>query len=183
GASLALGGPEFLDGLREAGAEAGLPQHAVRPLGDHLTGRRRPWRGDAVPFPDEDQTYGVIYTSGTTGRPKASQVAHRCSMHSATAYVRTLNLTADDRTAIVFPLYYITGHVAQVTPMMLVGGTSVTVNDVVPREFVRLIGERRITYLMVVPSLWPLLLRHPEFRWPELAHVQIGAFGGSPVPI
>ena len=183
GASLALGGGEFLDGLRAAGGVAGLPASAVRPVGDHLTGRRRPWRGDAVPFPHEDETYGVIYTSGTTGRPKASQVAHRCALHSATAYVRTLNLTADDRTAIVFPLYYITGHVAQVTPMMLVGGTSVTVNDVVPREFVRLIAERRITYLMVVPSLWPLLLRHPEFRWPELSHVQIGAFGGSPVPI
>jgi long-chain acyl-CoA synthetase len=183
GASLALAGPEFLDGVREAGAEAGMAPGAIRQLGDHLTGRRRPWRAGAVPFPDEDSTYAVIYTSGTTGRPKASQVAHRCAMHSAIAYVRTLNLTAEDRTAIVFPLYYITGHVAQITPMMLVGGTSVTVNDLVPREFVRLMAERRISYLMVVPSLWPLLLRNPEFGWPELAHVEIGAFGGSPVPL
>ena len=183
GAALALGGPEFMDGLREAGAEAGLPEVSVRPVGDHLTGRRRPWRGDAVPFPDQDSIYAVIYTSGTTGRPKASQVVHRCTMHSATAYVRTLNLTAEDRTAIVFPLYYATGHIAQVAPMMLVGGTSVPVEDVVARDFVRLIGQRRITYLMVVPSLWPLLLRHREFRWPELSHVQIAAFGGSPVPI
>ena len=37
--------------------------------------------------------------------------------------------------------------------------------------------------LRLVPSLWPLLLRNPEFRWPELAHVEIGAFGGSPVPL
>jgi acyl-CoA synthetase (AMP-forming)/AMP-acid ligase II len=183
GARLVLGGTELMDGLREAGADAGLPEAAVRPVGDHLVGRRVRWRGDAVPFPDEDATYGVIYTSGTTGRPKASQLVHRGAMHSATAYVRTLNLTGDDRTAIVFPLYYVTGHIAQVTPMMLVGGTSVPVEDVVARELVRLIGERRITYLMVVPSLWPLLLRHPEFRWPELAHVQIGAFGGSPVPL
>jgi long-chain acyl-CoA synthetase len=125
----------------------------------------------------------VIYTSGTTGRPKASQLVHRGTMHSALAYVRTLSLTADDRTAVVFPLFYITGHVAQVTPMMLVGGTSVTVGDLVPRDFVRLLAQRRITYLMVVPSLWPLLLRQEEFRWPDLAHCQIGAFGGSPVPI
>ena len=182
---LALAHPEFLDGVREAAASAGLPADAVRPVGDVLTGRRRPWRGDHTdrPFPDEDAVYGVIYTSGTTGRPKASQLVHRCTMHSATAYVRTLSLVATDRTAIVFPLYYITGHVAQVTPMMLVGGTSVTVGEVVPREFVQLIGERRITYLMVVPSLWPLLLRNESFRWPELAYVEIGAFGGSPVPL
>lgn len=183
GASLALGHPEHADGLRRAGAEAGMPAERVREVGDHLTGRRRPWRGAAVPFPDEDSTYAVIYTSGTTGRPKASRIVHRGTMHSAVAYVRTLALTAGDRTAIVFPLYYVTGHVAQVTPMMLVGGTSVTVADIVPREFVQLIGQRRITYLMVVPSIWPLLLRAPGFGWPELAHVEIGAFGGSPVPI
>jgi len=175
GARLALSHPEFLDGLRD------VAPAAARPVGDVLTGRRRRWRG--APFPGEDDVYGVIYTSGTTGRPKASQLVHRCTMHSATAYVRTLNLTSADRTAIVFPLYYITGHVAQVTPMMLVGGTSVPVGEVVPREFVRLIGRRRITYLMVVPSLWPLLLRSPEFRWPDLAHAEIGAFGGSPVPL
>ena len=183
GARLVLAHPEFVDGVRAAAAEAGMAPAQARLADDHLTGRRRPWQGDAVPFPDEDDVYGVVYTSGTTGRPKASELVHRCSMHSATAYVRTLNLTADDRTAIVFPLYYVTGHVAQVAPMMLVGGASVTVADVSPRELVRVMAERRITYLMVVPSLWPLLLRHPDFRWPELAHVQIGAFGGSPVPI
>ncbi len=182
GASLALGHPEFADGLRVAGAEAGMGPDRVREVGDHLTGRRRPWRGEAVPFPDDDTTYAVIYTSGTTGRPKASQIVHRGTMHSAIAYVRILALTEGDRTAIVFPLYYVTGHVAQVTPMMLVGGTSVTVAEIVPPEFVRLIAERRITYLMVVPSIWPLLLRNPDFAWPDLAHVEIGAFGGSPVP-
>jgi acyl-CoA synthetase (AMP-forming)/AMP-acid ligase II len=183
GAGLALGHPELIDGLRTAADEAGLASDRVRDVGDHLTGRRRPWRGDTVAFPDEDSVYGVIYTSGTTGRPKASLVVHRGTMHSATAYVRILNLVAGDRTAIVFPLYYATGHMAQVTPMMLVGGTSVTVTEVVPREFVQLIGRRRITYLMVVPSIWPLLLRDPDFGWPALAHVEIGAFGGSPVPI
>jgi acyl-CoA synthetase (AMP-forming)/AMP-acid ligase II len=182
GATLALAHPEFLDGLRAAGAEAGMPAEQVRAVGDHLTGRERPWRAEG-PVPDQDDVYGVVYTSGTTGRPKASQLVHRATMHSATAYVRAMSLTGDDRTAIVFPLYYVTGHVAQVTPMMLVGGASVTVADVVPREFVRLIAERRITYLMVVPSLWPLLLRDPAFRWPELDHLQIGAFGGSPVPL
>jgi len=183
GASLVLCHPAYVDGVREAAAEAGLGPDRARPVDDHLTGRRRPWRGADLAFPGEDQVYGVVYTSGTTGRPKASQLVHRCTMHSAIAYVRILGLTGDDRTAIVFPLYYVTGHVAQVTPMMLVGGTSVAVRDVVPSELVRLMGERRITYLMVVPSLWPLLLRVPEFRWPDLAHVRVGAFGGSPVPI
>ncbi len=45
GATLALGHPEFMDGLHRAGAEAGLAPDRIRDVGDHLTGRRRPWRG------------------------------------------------------------------------------------------------------------------------------------------
>jgi long-chain acyl-CoA synthetase len=185
GVALALAGPEHADALREAGARAGLAADRVREVGGHLRGRRRPWRGDApeAPFPHEDSVYGVIYTSGTTGRPKASQLSHRGTMHSARAYVETLNLTGADRTAVVFPLYYVTGHVAQVTPMMLVGGTSVTVAEFTPASFLELVRERRITYLMVVPNIWQLLLRLDGFRWPDLTHVEIGAFGGSPVPL
>jgi non-ribosomal peptide synthetase component F len=52
GAALALGHPEFMDGLRRAGAEAGLAPERIRDVGDHLTGRRRPWRGAAIEFPD-----------------------------------------------------------------------------------------------------------------------------------
>ena len=181
--ALALAAPEHLAALREAADEAGLAPGLARPVADLLTGRHRAWRGEELPFPHEDDVYGIIYTSGTTGRPKASQLAHRSTMHSAIAYVRTLGLVEGDRTAIVFPLYYVTGHVAQVTPMMLVGGTSVTVTEVVPHEFVALIRDRHITYLMVVPSIWPMLLRVPGFRWPDLAHVRVGAFGGSPMPL
>ena len=183
GPSLVLSHPSYLDGVREAAAEAGMAPDRARAVGDHLVGRRSPWQGEAKAFPSEDDVYGVVYTSGTTGRPKASELVHRGTMHSAIAYIRLLGLTGEDRTAIVFPLFYVTGHIAQVAPMMLVGGASVPVPEVAPADFVRLLGERRITYLMVVPSLWPLLLRVPEFRWPDLAHVQVGAFGGSPVPI
>jgi len=46
--------------------------------------------------------------------------------------------------------------------------------------------EQRSTYLMVTPSPRPLLLRvlrDPGFACPDLAHVRVGAFGGSPVPL
>lgn len=180
--ALAIASSEYLDQLRQAVADSTTP---ARPIGDTLTGRRTPWRGNYPdrPFPDQDDVYGIIYTSGTTGHPKASQLVHRATMHSAIAYIRTLGLTGEDRTPLVFPLYYITAHVAQVTPMMLVGGTSITVAHYDTAGLVTLMSERHATYLMVVPNIWQLLLRDPRFGWPDLAHVRIGAFGGSPVPI
>ncbi len=182
GPALALAQPEFLDGLRAAGAEAGLEGERVRPIGDHLTGRRRPWAYTPAERPDEASTYAVVYTSGTTGRPKASQVVHRCSMHSGISYSRVLQLTGDDRTAVLFPLYYISAMHAHMLPMMLVGGTCVLVTTVTPGEFLAVLGAERITWMYAVPSFWLLLLRLEGFAWPALPDLAIGAFGGSPFP-
>ncbi len=181
--SLALAQPEFLDGLRSAAADAGLPAAGVRPLGDHLTGRRRAWTYTAADRPDEAATYAVVYTSGTTGRPKASQVVHRCSMHSGITYSRVLHLTPADRTAVLFPLYYISAMHAHMLPMMLVGGTCVLVASPTPRDFLGVLTSQRITWMYAVPSFWLLLLRLDEFAWPALPDLTVGAFGGSPFPL
>ena len=182
GATLALAQPDFLAGLHEAGAEAGLAPDRVRALGDHLTGRRRSWAYTPAARPDEAATYAVVYTSGTTGRPKASQVVHRCSMHSGISYSRVLNLTAHDRTAVLFPLHYISAMHAHMLPMMLVGGVCVLVAAATPREFIEVLAEQRITWMYAVPSFWLMLLRLDGFAWPALPDLTVGAFGGSPMP-
>lgn len=181
GVSLALAQPDLLGGLRTAGADAGVAADRVRAVGDHLRGRRRPWPATTQP-PDEAATFAVVYTSGTTGRPKASQVVHRCSIHSAMSYVEVLQLVAGDRTAVLFPLSYISALHAHVLPMTLVGGTSVLVAGASPREFTDLLVAERITWMYTVPSFWLMLLREDSFAWPQLSSLQLGAFGGSPFP-
>jgi len=181
--ALALAQPELLAGLESAAADAGLAPERVRPLGDHLTGRRRPWAYSQAERPDEAATYAVVYTSGTTGRPKASQVVHRASMHSGISYSRVLHLPADDRTAVLFPLYYISAMHAHMLPMMLVGGTCVLVAEPTPREFLGVLETHRITWMYAVPSFWLLMLRLDGFAWPALADLTVGAFGGSPFPV
>ncbi len=183
GATLALAAPDFLDELRSAAADTALAPDRARPVGDTLLGRRIPWRGlDAEPLPDEAETFAVVYTSGTTGRPKASQVVHRASLHSAMSYVAVLRLTGEDRTAVLFPLYYISGLHAHLLPMTLVGGSSVLIAEASPRAYVEALVDERITWAYCVPSFWILLLREDGFRWPDLAHLTLGAFGGSPFP-
>jgi acyl-CoA synthetase (AMP-forming)/AMP-acid ligase II len=182
GARMALAQPEALDELRAAADEAGLATTAVRDVGDHLRGRRRPWSYGAAQQPDEAAAFAVVYTSGTTGRPKASRVVHRCSVHSAMSYVEVVGLAGDDRTAVLFPLYYISGLHAHVLPMMLVGGCSVLVADASAHEFVTLLARERITWMYTVPSMWQLLLREDGFTASVLPDLRRGAFGGSPFP-
>ncbi|MGH8907523.1 MAG: class I adenylate-forming enzyme family protein [Egibacteraceae bacterium] len=180
-AALALAQPEYLEGLAKAGADAGMDPSRIRPVSDVLTGRRRPWRGIRN-APDESSTFQIVYTSGTTGRPKGSQIVHRASIHSATSYAHVLGLTPDDRTAVLFQLSYVSALHAHVLPMMLVGGACVLIPEASASRFVRILREQRVTWAYAVPSMWIMALREPTFCSPDLDHLRLLAFGGSPFP-
>jgi long-chain acyl-CoA synthetase len=166
--------------LRDSAADAAgaVP---VEDAADVLLCSEIPWRAGA-PMPDEDATYSLIPTSGTTGRPKAVRVTGRMTGHAAAFYTRTLGLTAADRTAIHLPFAWVSGHVTQLTPAMLSGGSAVTMASFSAPALVDVAVEHGVTWLDVVPSIWELLLRTSTFRLPELHHVRLAVFGGAPAP-
>ncbi|MCW2616154.1 MAG: hypothetical protein JWN08_3148 [Frankiales bacterium] len=146
---------------------------------DVLLGREIAWRyGEALP--DQDTTYSLIPTSGTTGHPKAVQVTGRMSGHAAAFYVRTLGLTARDRTAIHLPFAWVSGHVTQLAPAMLSGGSAVTMATFSAPQLCQVAVDHGVTWLDVVPSIWELLLRTEHFALPGLAGVRLAVFGGAP---
>jgi long-chain acyl-CoA synthetase len=170
---LALGSAPYLDGLREAGAADALP------LADVL---REDGPALADDPPREDETYAVVFTSGTTGRPKASQVVHRCSVHSGMSYQRLLQLGPDDVTAVWFPLYYISAMHAHVLPALLGGATCVLVDTGSPRDYVALLAGHRVSWAYAVPSWWRLCLRVPGMTGDGLPALRRVAAGGAPFP-
>ena len=172
GASLLLAAPD----LRPASCPVEVADAA-----EVLLGRELPWRAGA-PLPDEDATYSLIPTSGTTGHPKAVRVTGRMTGHAAAAYVRGLGLTAADRTAIHLPFAWVSGHVTQLTPAMLSGGSAVTMATFSAPSLVQVAAEHRVTWLDVVPSIWELLLRVDGFRLDHLPAVRLAVFGGAPAP-
>jgi len=180
GSALVLAHAEFLVELMAAAEQAGLRPERVRLVGNYLTGARLPWDPGRA-LPQAEDTYGVIYTSGTTGRPKARRLTHLGTMQAAEFYVRTLGLTPADRTAIHLPFYYLSGHVTQLNPVMLAGGAGVAMPEFSPAALVELILTAGITFLDVVPSIWPLLLRDPRMR--DLPDLRVAAFGGAPMPV
>ena len=187
--------PARLSALLElTGAALLLVQDELRPLAvdgagdvpvldaaEVLLTRQAPWAHGA-PLPDQDATYSLLPTSGTTGHPKAVRVTGRMSGHAAAAYVRTLGLTAADRTAIHLPFAWVSGHVTQLTPAMLSGGSAVTMAGFSAPGLVQVAQEHAVTWLDVVPSIWELLLRTAAFRQAELPRVRLAVFGGAPAP-
>ena len=174
-AALTLGSDAHLEGLRSAGATGALL------LGDVLReAAPRPWGFGPDERPEQDATFAVVHTSGTTGRPKASQVVHRASVHSAMSYQRVLQLGTDDVTAVLFPMYYISALHAHVLPAMLGGASCVLVDTTSPREYVALLARHRVTWAYAVPSWWRLCLRVPGTA--DLPALTRLAAGGAPFP-
>jgi acyl-CoA synthetase (AMP-forming)/AMP-acid ligase II len=173
GASLLLVQQGLLDT-----APARIP---VADAAELLLGRELTWE-HGQPLPDQDTTYSLIPTSGTTGHPKAVQVTGRMSGHAAAFYTRTFGLTRRDRTAIHLPFAWVSGHVTQLTPAMLSGGSAVTMSTFSAGQLVAVAVEHRVTWLDVVPSIWELLLRTEPFALPALSAVRLAVFGGAPAP-
>ncbi len=170
---LTLASQDYLGALPEA-----------RLLGEVLSdsGPDSAYEPAELPAPAEDAAYAVVYTSGTTGRPKASQVVHRCSVHSAMSYQKVLGLRPGERAAVLFPLYYISAMHAHVLPAMLAGATCVLVDTSSPRNYVETLHREDISWAYAVPSWWLLCTRLPAFRRSYLPRLDRLAAGGAVFP-
>lgn len=167
--------PELIDQMRAAAGD--IPVHRLDL--HEVSGRsHRLFRYGA----DEAVTYAVVWTSGTTGRPKGSQVVHRCSVHSAMSYQKVLQLRPGDRTAVLFPLSYISAMHAHVLPAMLAGATSVLVETGNPRRWLELLAEHEVAWAYAVPSWWQLAARDPRLSVAHLPALRVAAAGGATYP-
>ena len=176
GPRLVLAQPELLADARAAAGSIDVASAELLLLADEM-----PWR-HGMALPDEDATYCLIATSGTTGRPKAVRVTGRMTCHAAVFYTWALALTAADRTAIHLPFAWVSGHVTQLTPAMLSGGSVVTMATFSAPGLVAVAQAHDVTWLDVVPSIWELLLRVEAFRRASLPGVRLAVFGGAPAP-
>ena len=173
---LVLAQPELAAVAREAAGS-----RPVADAGAVLLGAPLPWV-PGRPLPDEDATYCLIATSGTTGAPKAVRVTGRMSGHAAAYYAQVLGLGPSDRTAVHLPFAWVSGHVTQLAPAMLSGGSVVTMASFTAPALVRTAAEHGVTWLDVVPSIFEMLLRTPGFALPGLSSVRLAVFGGAPAP-
>ncbi|GAC1381374.1 MAG: class I adenylate-forming enzyme family protein [Marmoricola sp.] len=132
-----------------------------------------------------DDIAAMFYTSGTTGRPKGVPTRHEAFLTNAENMVRTMQLPDDLgpglRTLISVPLFHVTGCNSQLMTALYVGGTAVIIPELDLPTLTRTLGTERITFLVTVPAVYALLLRHPSFVDADLRHVRWVGYGGAPI--
>ncbi|MFI1717682.1 class I adenylate-forming enzyme family protein [Streptomyces litmocidini] len=148
-----------------------------------------------TPLPDGDpyvaaglattDVAALFYTSGTTGRPKGVPTTHEAFVTNAQNLIRCLGVPLDAgpelRTLISVPLFHVTGCNAQFIVAACLGGTSVIMPTLDLPRLVTALAEERISFVVTVPAVYSLLLRHPVFVGADVSGVRWLAYGGAPI--
>jgi acyl-CoA synthetase (AMP-forming)/AMP-acid ligase II len=109
----------------------------------------------------------ILHTSGTTSRPKRVPIRHRNLAASAHNIIGTYNLTADDVSLCIMPLFHIHGIVASMLSTLASGGTVICPDGFNALEFWQWIDTYRPTWYSAVPTMHQMILARAE-RNPEI---------------
>lgn len=152
----------------------------ARPFSDVLVDEHV---GRAADLSEEDVAV-ILYTSGTTGRPKGAQLTHLGIIHSSLTFARCHGLTENDRGLVAVPLSHVTGLVGVALSTMIVGGCVVLMRQAFKTpDFLSLASREKITYSILVPTIYTLCVMSPELSAHDLSSWRVGCFGGAPMPV
>ncbi|KUH94529.1 AMP-binding protein [Mycobacterium sp. IS-3022] len=167
--------PEVEFVLTDSGVAVDLAADTALPDGD-------PFVSEGIAAAD---VAAFFYTSGTTGRPKGVPTTHEAFITNAENMIRCLSVQRDFgsqlRTLISVPLFHVTGCNSQLLVAAYVGGTSVIMPSLDLPKVIETLSAEQISFMVTVPSVYSLLLRHPNFADAEVSTLRTVAYGGAPI--
>jgi acyl-CoA synthetase (AMP-forming)/AMP-acid ligase II len=145
----------------------------------HIDGRA----GDpAEPVGDSGALALLLHTSGTTSKPKTVPIRQRNLVASTGAVARTYELTGEDVTICVMPLFHVHGLVATVLATLATGGT-VVLPRFRPSAFWDDVAQHGATWYTAVPTIHSrLLTRALELPAPPEHRLRFVRSCSAPLP-
>lgn len=103
----------------------------------------------------------VLHTSGTTGRPKAVPLTHRSLTRTMENIKATYELTPDDRTMLVMPLFHVHSLLAGFLAPLYSGGSVIVPPKFSASEFWDDFITYKANWYTAVPTIHQILLKNP----------------------
>ncbi|MFF9625060.1 long-chain fatty acid--CoA ligase [Streptomyces griseosporeus] len=189
GSTVLLHSPEQAGAARTAAAEAGVRHRIALAPGPEDAGALayEDLLGAAATAPlDEsvaaDDPCIIMYTSGTTGRPKGAVLSHaNVTWNSVNVLVDT-DLSGDEVTLVVAPLFHTAGLNMTCLPTLLKGGRVVLLGAFDADRVLELVERLRVTYMFGVPTMYDSMAARPRWATTDLSSLRTLTCGGAPVP-
>ncbi|WKV70830.1 long-chain fatty acid--CoA ligase [Streptomyces sp. PCS3-D2] len=124
----------------------------------------------------------IMYTSGTTGRPKGAVLSHGNIIWNSVNVLVDTDLTADEVTLVVAPLFHAGALNMTCLPTLLKGGRVVLLPVFDADLVLDTVERRRVTYLFGVPTMYDAMAARPRWANTDLSSLRTLNCGGAPVP-
>lgn len=139
---------------------------------------------DGVIIEDSDIVH-CLYSSGTTSRPKGVLTRHSslviaclsCALVAEHRYGREPSIFP-----VVLPLFHTTALDTLALPTLVVGGTVVLFNGFDPAALISAIEQFQATHLMLLPSMYDMLISHPDATDKTFPSVRLCFYAMAPMP-
>jgi long-chain acyl-CoA synthetase len=123
----------------------------------------------------------IIYTSGTTGRPKGAMLSHGNLLHNVESCRLVLETVAEDRMAVLLPMFHSFMLCVGVLLPLLVGGSIVLIRSLnPPRNIFQELIHRQATILPAIPQFFRSMVNAPM---PVPLPVRMCISGAAPLPV
>jgi acyl-CoA synthetase (AMP-forming)/AMP-acid ligase II len=131
-----------------------------------LSNHEAPRQVDSIDAADPEATALVLHTSGTTSRPKRVPLSHRNLITSARNIIQSYELSADDVSLCIMPLFHVHGLVASALATLGSGGTVVVPRRFNPLGFRPLMEAALPTWFSASPTPHQLILSRLQDKRP-----------------
>lgn len=111
----------------------------------------------------------LLFTSGTTGRPKAVMLSHSALLNIGRSGCESRNIEASDCLYGLSPLSHVMGAAFFVMVSITAGATTRLVPRLDLPDLVAALCEKRIAFLMAVPTLYVRLLEYVDKHGTDLS--------------
>ncbi|GJF34159.1 fatty-acyl-CoA synthase [Kitasatospora sp. NE20-6] len=187
GSTVLVHAPEQAEAARSAAGDAGiLHRIALDGPGDGALGYEELIDGGAAEPLDvavaPDDPCMIMYTSGTTGRPKGAVLSHGNIIWNSVNVLVDTDLSGDEVTLVVAPLFHTAGLNMTCLPTLLKGGRVVLLGAFDAELVLRTVERMRVTYMFGVPTMYDAMAARPGWTTTDLSSLRTLNCGGAPVP-
>jgi len=150
-----------------------------------LVGKSPPMPPKVEINPKEDLE-ALQYTGGTTGVPKGAMLTHFNLISNAVACATWLYgkkpKEAEDVFLTVLPLFHIYGMTTAMNAPIYLAGTMVMLPRPDAVDILKSIQEHKVTVYCGAPTLYSMLINHPDIRKYNLRSIKFCISGAAPLP-